>query len=282
MLRTELICTHRSCSLPRSGIIRSPKKTQSRPKWRRGGTCALFTATLACILTLGVVTSVAAPSNTQTTPISTQAEHALTSLKTAVATYHRSERSDAARQARICRRQLELHTDTFSSCQYPGAYATAMRNAKKKALVRQRKLHKPGQENYRDLRLLYWIANPAAERKFELLHMPDKQAFLSILREKHGYSEAEIQATEYIIEYAPEPENDTWNPWRAYGEAGDVTREETHARNGMDVACGIPQFKPCRVFGDLFAQADAYAEYVKKRYGGAIGAAEHKRIFHRY
>lgn len=157
-----------------------------------------------------------------------------------------------------------------------------MRNAKKKLQVKRRKLHRPGEENYRDRRLLYWIANPAAERKFELLHMPDKKAFLTILRQDHGFSEAEIRATEYIIEKAPEPENDTWNPWRAYGEDGDVTREQTYARNGMDVACGIPQFKPCRVLGDLVAQAHAYAKYVKERHGGALGAEAHKRRYHWY
>lgn len=191
----------------------------------------------------------------------------------------RSQGRTTIRRAKICRRQLELHTDTFSSCQYPGAYATAVRSARKKALVKRRKLHKPGEEDFRDRRLLYWIANPAAEREFELRHMPDKQAFLSILREDHGFSTAEIRATEYIIEYAPQPENDTWNPWRAYGENGNVTREQTYAHNGMDVACGIPQFRPCRVFGDLMAQAHAYARYVNERYGGAIIAAEHKRRF---
>jgi hypothetical protein len=43
-----------------------------------------------------------------------------------------------------------------------------------------------------------------------------------------------------------------------------------HAGSG---ACGIPQFKPCRYYGDAYAQIVAGLHYISDRYGSPADAA---------
>lgn len=189
--------------------------------------------------------------------------------------HNHSNHLSAAKRAKVCRRQAQLDKQSFTTCQYRGVYHFIARKRPAHAKL----LGKPGIESSADRKIAFWWTHPKAYQEMRWRNMPPKEVAPQLWRSEFGWSQAQINAAFEILVTGKRAENSSMNPCRGFSEDPDVTCAQTHVRNGQYVACGIPQFRPCRLLGDTLGQLRAFVGYVNGRYGGIFGALAHKRSY---
>jgi hypothetical protein len=117
---------------------------------------------------------------------------------------------------------------------------------------------------------------PAAAREAWLYSLPTPVAARIIWTAEFGWTPAEVAAGAWIIDGNYYPENDSWNPCRAWNEDKDVSCAHTRARNGMYLACGIGQRRPCKLLGRKLAQLRDFVVYITGRYSNVFNAKAYK------
>lgn len=270
-MRTKF-CTHGPVVYQGDGLIRNHgKQQQCHLRWWLANRCAqLLLIALGCWL-FGGGAVLASPIHNQEPP-----NQQVFIQNTSFELGHSPARMSDARRVKVCRRQATLDPRSFTSCQYAGVYHALER----KHPARVKTLAKPRNETAKDRKAAYWWTHPKAYQEMRWRNMPPREVAPQLWKSEFGWTQAQIDAAFEIIETGRLAENSSWNPCRGFGESPNVSCAQTRARNGVYVACGIPQFRPCRLLGDVLAQLRAFVRYVESpRYGEIFGALAHKRRY---